>query len=59
MDRLRAQEDELRETPPADDLIAGYFQAQGWWEPRVASVTVEGQPDGNEQWEPDLPEFTD
>lgn len=31
MRRLRAQQDSLRQRPPAYWFLAVYFEAQGWW----------------------------
>lgn len=46
---------ELASMPPVDELIAGYFQAQGWWTPPASDEPSTPVPD--EEWKPDMPEF--
>ena len=57
MDILRAQNEELTEVPPADVLVAAYFEANGMW--KRPHSTSPAQDDSGGVWEPDLPEVLD
>ena len=59
MERLRAQDEELNERIPADQLLTQYFLAQGWLKkPQTAEETAaeeetlaEWAPTISEKWE--------
>jgi hypothetical protein len=49
----RVQEDELAEHPPAEEFLAAWFAAQGWWTPPGRAARDETLPPSS------LPEFED
>lgn len=57
MDILRAQQEELCETPPADELVALYFAAREWWRPPAPRSAAPSA--AIETWTSDIPEFVD
>ncbi len=59
MDRLRAQNEELTETMPADELLTQYFIAQDWLKKTQTPADQAEAEKALTEWEPSIPEKWD